>query len=126
MIAGLGLADDGREPAQGLHLVEDFQIVAQGRVEVRAESLRRRFGLGQPHAPGFGRAEFDAAAVAGGEVEVVGFPAALLEQEQGAGGDELDVVRMREDGEGGFHGERRNGKPPPLAMPFFVRPAFAL
>ena len=43
-----------------------------------------------------------AAATAGAEVEVVDFPTRLLKLEQCAGGNELDVVRVGDYGEGGF------------------------
>ena len=40
------------------------------------------------------------------EIDVMDVPAALLQKKKRAGGDELDVVRMSKDGEGGWHGAR--------------------
>jgi hypothetical protein len=83
--------------------VEDFQIVCDGRMEMRAENFRRALRLREPQPPRRGRVVPRAAAVAGGEVEVVDFPAALFQQQEGARHHELDVIRVRGDGDGGGH-----------------------
>ena len=73
-----GLANDRRDTAQQFDVVEDLQIVGDGRMKVRAENLRRAFGFAETQAAGLRRVVPNAAAIAGGEIEVVDFPAALL------------------------------------------------
>src|SRR5438128_2357435 len=59
----------------------------------------------------FGGAPFHAAAVAAGHVQVMNLPAGLPEQQQRPGHVKLNVVRMRGDGDDGFHDGQRKRNP---------------
>jgi len=102
--AWLYLANDCRQSAQQSKLVKNLQVVGEAGMKLRAEDLGGGAGFGAADGPEGSSGVLGAAAASAGEVEVVGFVAGLLEQQQRAGHVKLDVVRMRGDGEGDFVG----------------------
>ena len=101
--AGLRHAHHGCNFAQIRHAVGQLQVIADRRVKRGTEDARGLLSFFETLLGGRGTIHLHRAAVAGAEVEVVNVPAALLEQQQGSGSDELDVVGMGEDGEGRGH-----------------------
>ena len=97
---GGDLPDGGGDFAEERDVVDDFEVIANCFVVCGAEQAggtHRFFATG--HAGAAGR-KFDGAAVPAREGHVVNFHAGLFEEEKGAGHVELDVVRMRGDGDG--------------------------
>ena len=98
-----GFADDGTDFAQQADVIGEFQILRDGRVKRRAEHTRRLLGFRQSFACRLFRPHLHRTTASIAEVQVVKVPTALLQLKQRSGSDELDVVRVREDGENGGH-----------------------
>jgi len=62
-------------------------------------------GLGflTPHARGLRGGHDGAAHVSVGDIQIVDVPAGFFQEQEGAGHDEFDVVRVRGNGEGRGH-----------------------
>ena len=86
--------DDARHAPQVALVVEDHQIAAHALVKRGAEERGGIARLAGPDPRRLGTVGDHAAAVAVGDVAVIDLPAGLGEEQQRAGGDELDVVRM--------------------------------
>src|SRR5262249_48968841 len=71
-------------------------------MELSSENFRRGARLGVPDRPDGRAVVFRTAAVPAGNIQVMGFKAGLLEQQQGAGHQKLDIIRMRCDSDGSF------------------------
>jgi hypothetical protein len=84
--------------------IDDLEIFTDGRVPPGAENFRGAPGFVGAYFAGVVRRQGHAAEIAGGEVGAVDFPAGLFEQQQRAGGHELEVVGMSEEGKGDRHG----------------------
>ena len=78
--ARLDFADDGRERAEQLQVVDDLEVVGNARVKLRAEDLGGGARLGVADRARHRGVVLGAAAVAVGQGQVVDLIARLLEQ----------------------------------------------
>ena len=98
---GFNLPDHASDLSQGWQVVEDFKIIANGWMKISPEDASGGLGFREPHPACFVRSHFHGSTTTGGEVEIVYVEASLLQQEQSACPEVLDVIGVGKDGEGG-------------------------
>ena len=97
------IASKGGHAAQEFQVVKNFHVVAQALMEMRAEDFGGPPGFRAADAAGLGRVILHTAAATIGHVQVMRLPAGVPEQHKRPGHENLDVVRVRADGNCGFH-----------------------
>ncbi len=95
--------DHRTNTAEQTIVVKDFQVIANRRMPRGANQFRGGARFASSNCRNARGAMSHAAEIATGNIEAMDFPSVLAEQKECPGHEELDVIRVRGDGEDGWH-----------------------